>query len=240
MNHDLPLDQIRSRYEAGETAASIAESLQTTYQVIQHRLRQMGIPLRGRGPTSSGRQRLSELRSAKIDENLLRNLHSRRMSTAEIAQVLPGQHSEETVRRRMKRLGLARLEPKARMDRNAFWNGGLSVDADGYILQKAPGHPRVTRSGYVRQHRLVMESKIGRFLLPREVVDHVNGDTSDNRPENLRLFSSNGEHLRETRTGKAKLSRQERADSIAEAVRRATARVQAIREASGTGAGPSS
>ena len=42
-------------------------------------------------------------------------------------------------------------------------------------------------------HRIVAEQILGRPLLPGEVVHHINGD---NRPENLRVFSSQAEHAK--------------------------------------------
>ena len=47
------------------------------------------------------------------------------------------------------------------------------------------------------QHRIVMSLEIGRPLTRAEVVHHRNGDTLDNRLENLELMASRGRHLTE-------------------------------------------
>ena len=70
------------------------------------------------------------------------------------------------------------------------WRGGKRPDGSGYIRVYSPDHPNATKDGYVREHRLVMEKHIGRLLLPKEEVHHKNGMRSDNRIENLELWTS--------------------------------------------------
>lgn len=73
------------------------------------------------------------------------------------------------------------------------WKGGRRIDSRGYILVYKPEHPNTNGRGYVFESRLVMEDILERYLAKEEVVHHK-GRTDDNRPKNLRLFSSNGEH----------------------------------------------
>jgi hypothetical protein len=84
---------------------------------------------------------------------------------------------------------------------NSAWKGGRTTDKHGYVLLWLPGHPESNRNGYVREHRIVMARKIGRPLTREEVVDHIDGNTGNNVPENLRLFPNNADHLRATLTG---------------------------------------
>lgn len=77
----------------------------------------------------------------------------------------------------------------------AFYKG-FTIASDGYKLVYKPDHPRCQNSGYIREHRLIMENYLNRTLEPNEKVHHINGDKLDNRIENLKLFSNNKEHLK--------------------------------------------
>src|SRR3990167_2598885 len=54
-------------------------------------------------------------------------------------------------------------------EKSSLWRGGFHVK-DGYKFIRAREHPHANATGYVREHRLVMEKKLGRFLKPTEVV----------------------------------------------------------------------
>jgi hypothetical protein len=67
--------------------------------------------------------------------------------------------------------------------------GGRIVDKKGYVLIWMPEHPNSKIAGYVHEHRLVMSELLKRPLETHESVHHLNGNRSDNRKENLELWS---------------------------------------------------
>jgi hypothetical protein len=84
-------------------------------------------------------------------------------------------------------------------DKSLAWKGGR-IKVNGYFYNWSPGHPNARRNnhgvkiGYVAEHHLVMEKILGRYLKDTEVVHHIDFNTSNNKPENLRLFQNLSEH----------------------------------------------
>lgn len=74
------------------------------------------------------------------------------------------------------------------------WKGGVEIHNTGYVLMYAPNHPRAHKNK-VFEHIMVMEKHLGRYLLPKERIHHINGVKTDNRIENLELFESQSQHM---------------------------------------------
>jgi len=74
------------------------------------------------------------------------------------------------------------------------WKGGVKTQTDGYVAVYCPNHPYKQSENRVREHHLVMEKHLGRYLKQKEVVHHINGIRNDNGISNLMLFNSRSEH----------------------------------------------
>lgn len=70
-------------------------------------------------------------------------------------------------------------------------NGDGKITTQGYVLRVVPSHPNARSDGRILEHTLVMSEYLGRPLKKGENVHHKNGDRSDNRIENLELWSTN-------------------------------------------------
>jgi hypothetical protein len=77
---------------------------------------------------------------------------------------------------------------------NPRWKGGKSK-AGGYIQISSHMHPYADGRGYVREHRLIVEKQIGRYLLRSEIVHHL-GKKNVNKPECLMAFKNHSAHVR--------------------------------------------
>jgi hypothetical protein len=136
-------------------------------------------------------------------------------TAVEIADILDV--NQETVRKQARKRGIQIVRNDQSGEKHPCWKGGTTLDRSGYILRRVAkdgpygyliraiqkrGKRGTDDCGYAPEHRIVMHDKIGRSLKPGEVVDHIDGDKQNNDPGNLRLFSSNKEHLQTTLAGK--------------------------------------
>lgn len=71
-------------------------------------------------------------------------------------------------------------------------DGETRIDHQGYVRVMQKGHLMANDKGYVPEHRLVLAAHLGRPLLSTESVHHINGDRTDNRLDNLELWSGVG------------------------------------------------
>lgn len=76
------------------------------------------------------------------------------------------------------------------------WNGGQTVNENGYRYILMPDHPNANGNGYVAEHRLVMEFVIARLLDKKEVVHHRDGNRLNNFVDNLFLFPNSSIHAK--------------------------------------------
>lgn len=179
-------------------------------RVVYRWLQEAGIPRRKRGALNIRHLDAENVRRLYYDEN---------MSVEEVAVALKA--SERVVENCMNSHGMKRRKRGPRdAEHHGSWNGGWTTDKSGYILIFQPDHPDARSTGYVPEHRLVMEKKLGRRLTRQEVVHHKDRNKKNNDPENLELFAKNPDHLRHELTGKCPKWTEDGKRRIQEGVRR--------------------
>ena len=147
------------------------------------------------------------------DKNWLRKKYwKEKMSLAEIAELCNVNYQtihyamkRHKIRRRNRRqanlIRFSKYPPVINKGENSgTWNGGVYHHSGGYIYIKKPNHPHAPVNGYVAEHRLVMEKHIGRYLKPKEIVHHKDGNKKNNTINNLQLLTR-GQHLRGYKDG---------------------------------------
>lgn len=74
------------------------------------------------------------------------------------------------------------------------YTGGHTVVVSSYRYELCPAHPAANPWGFVPQHRLAAERKIGRYLREGEVVHHDDETKLNNDPSNLEVMTR-GAHM---------------------------------------------
>jgi len=110
--------------------------------------------------------------------------------------------------------GRQRASDTMRGPNNPAWKGGATYrkrkgrypSSVKYVRCPSEYISMARKDGYVMEHRLIVAQSLGRPLLRSEVVHHIDHDVTNNSPDNLQLFTSNGEHKRhEGETGYFKM-----------------------------------
>lgn len=79
------------------------------------------------------------------------------------------------------------LSPEEQRRRNTFRDSSI---------ERYTGSPlNYVKFGGRHMHRVIAEQKLGRALLPGEIVHHIDGDKWNNSPENLEVMTQ-AEHAR--------------------------------------------
>jgi hypothetical protein len=92
--------------------------------------------------------------------------------------------------------------PATRMKRekSKWWKGGRIFERGYKLVLVDKEHPYGIAKGggekYIREHRLIMEKHLGRYLKKNEVVHHIDGDRKNNELKNLKLMTTS-EHARD-------------------------------------------
>lgn len=87
-------------------------------------------------------------------------------------------------------------------DMAANFKAGSKRDRN-YIRVHAQWHPFRDNRGYVSLHRLILESRLGKFLPEELVVHHLDGNSMNNHWDNLQAISQ-AEHARGHMSGRDK------------------------------------
>ena len=89
------------------------------------------------------------------------------------------------------------MRKKQTRTKNPNWKGGRTITQHGYVLVKVgTEHSLADVRGYAYEHRVVAEAMLERPLTSSELVHHKNGDTQDNRQENLEVLPDIAHHRR--------------------------------------------
>lgn len=179
----IDADQLRKDYHAdGLSLAQIGEKYSVDAVTILNKMRKYGI------------ERHEMPRGTALDVEILRQLYVEdKLTMSQIGARLGC--SKQSVRRQLNVAGLLLTNEEKAERREERGNKSAHVSGS-YNRIKAPGHPAANADGYVVEHRLVMESAIGRYLKPEEEVHHVNMKKLDNRIENLLMIGSSRDHHR--------------------------------------------
>jgi len=174
---DVSTEKIAAMYAAGKDQYQIARELGISQASVSYRMRTLNIPRRTRWE-----------RYASASKEHALALYNGGMSGYSVAKQLGV--TPAAVYAILRNAGVTIREvavyPTRRGENNPAWSGGRHISR-GYVVVYHDHPSRRQKRRYALEHRVVMERLIGRPLTRDEIVHHMNGIRTDNRPENLAL-----------------------------------------------------
>lgn len=170
------------------TLQQIASRIPCARRAVRLRLQQFGIPIRSRSQTAQIRwaerknRPPSRCESLLSEDSLWHFYCDEGLSATKIAKRL--QCNTSTVCKYMRKYGI-----------NIRKSAYRTLSSGGYVLLYIPGHHLAAKDGYLCEHRLVWEETTGQLLPDGWVVHHIDGDKTNNHPQNL-VAISREEHWR--------------------------------------------
>lgn len=201
----LTEENLRRLYleDDGASLESVAAKLGCHRETARRWLHRHGLPIKTRwreGPRVAkelgNREWLSEQIKSKTDSEIAAELGC---SNAIVSYWVyqHGLRDKDIGKSEICKAAYRKKWPEGRMGEVAGnWRGGRRILPSGYVYIHTPEHPNASQAGYVAEHRLVMEKKLGRYLESSEVVHHLDGNKRNNDLDNLAVLVR-GQHVSE-------------------------------------------
>jgi len=185
MSYDDELKVIE-KYKEGLSLAAVGEMFNVNFVTIRNVLKGHNVERRRQGNKS-------KIHDKEFTDKVIR-MYKSGISQERIAEQLSS--SQKTISSLLKFNGIYCGVKSGANHPN--WKGGRYI-TNGYvsvsITKDSPYSSMAIANGHILEHRLMMAQHLKRPLESHETVHHINGDTQDNRIENLQLrHGKHGKH----------------------------------------------
>lgn len=190
--HGETLTAALKDYSDGMGTKQLTKKYRCNIWTIREAAKRAGVPMKRHGG------QVRSFTDAEKRQMVLLYLEDK-LSQGQIAQHM--QSSQSLVSRVLKAANVEIRGGSKKGEQHPGWKGGRSKTPSGYIsVMLSPDDPYYCMAdivGRVMEHRIVMARTLRRPLTLKETVHHVDGDKTNNAPENLQL--RHGKHGRNER-----------------------------------------